>query len=127
MQRLKEVLLAPATGAAELMVAIYMMAFALPLFSIDRFAQSPTYAQMAKMAPGWVWGCGLCAIALWRCWAILAGRYHGRVMATAASIFSWCLLFLSFVLAQRWHPGVTVFASWSVMETWTLFRIRRRA
>jgi len=124
-ERLRAILYAPATGAAEIMIAIYMLAFAVPLFRMERLIAAPTYAQMARMAPGYIWALALCCVALFRISAVLRGSYQLRIGMSAASIFVWSLLFLSFILAQAWHPGVTVFGSWILMEGWTLFRIQR--
>lgn len=124
-EHLKVIALEPAKGPSEVMVAIYILAFAAPLFRLEVLANYPTYAQMNRMAPGYMWGLGLCGLALIRIVTVVRQSYHGRVGTTALSIFSWLLLFLSFLLAQKWHPGVTVFASWALMDTWTLFRIQR--
>src|ERR1043165_9538970 len=112
-------------GPAEISAAMYMLAFSLPLFIIQNLSEYRTYGQMAKMAPGWVWGLVLGCVGLCRIGTVIHGSFNLRVVTTAAAISSWCLLFLSYLLARQWHPGATVFATWTVLEMWTLYRIKR--
>lgn len=128
MKQIIRVLTAPAIGPACVLMGMTMCAFGLPFLyphpEAFRHVDSP-YIQMKRIAPHFAWGLLFVSAGGWRVVAAIYGTYRQRTYSTTLAIALWCFLFLNFFLAEPSSPGVTVFAAWTALESWTLFRIRR--
>lgn len=128
MQNLLRVLTAPAVGPACVLMGVTMVAFGIPFLypHPEAFRNALPFQQMQQMAPNFVWGLVFLAAGSWRILAAIYGTYRQRTFSTTAAIMLWCFLFLNFFLAIPSSPGVTVFGAWTLLESWTLFRIHRK-
>lgn len=124
---LNQVWKAPAVGPVCVVMGLTMIAFGIPfVYPNPRALQStPPYHQMGQLAHYSVYGGLFIVGGSWRVLAALVGSYRQREFSTATAIAVWCFLFLNFLIAAPTSTGVTVFGVWTILETWTLFRIRR--
>lgn len=103
-----------------------MLAFGLPFLNPlpHEFFQYPSFRAMAAFSPEGGWGLGLLTLGSWRVWAAIWGSFRSRKYSTVAAIFAWSLLFYLFLTSEPSNPGVAIFGVWSLLEVWTLLRIR---
>jgi len=105
-----------------------MLMFGLPFLNPlpHEFFGRPAYRSLGLFLGERGSGVICVAVALWRMSGLFWASYCNRVYATVVSIFIWCFLFLMFVMSEPSNPGTFLFGTWTLLECWTLFRIRRR-
>lgn len=127
MRNLRNLLTTPASAPMCIFMGITMIAFGLPLLYPwpHVFSHYQTFAVVQRFGDERVLGLLFIGAGVWRIIAVLLGSYRQRTLAISAAIGVWCFLFLNFLMVDPSSPGATVFGAWMILDTWTLFRIRR--